>query len=429
MHENSPSPRRRMPAAGRGLTAIAAGLACVAGLAAGSPAQAVAGPGPLAVPPGNTQLYAVSADSASDAWAVGTAYTAPAGRGYYQSLTLHWNGTSWAKVPSPNPGGTTLGAENGTYLTGVAVVSPTDAWAVGYYYTKSLASTAAMLLHWNGTKWANVTPADLGDAGLESVSAVSATDIWAVGGNALNSAKHQLLMLHYNGTTWSQVTAPNPGKAPYYSFLNQVKAISATDAWATGAYYGGSAYGGDKTLMLHWNGAKWSQVTAPNPGGTGENSIVNAIGASSATNVWGVGFYTTKSVNVPNAPFAMHLKGSAWSQVTVAKLSPGHQVFLTGVGTLSPASVWAVGSYSAGTGVKAADLSLAVHWNGTKWAQAKSPNPGGSTDEGINSLEAVTERTSSDAWAVGYYGNPSVPFETLILHWNGKSWAQVNSPN
>jgi hypothetical protein len=430
MHENSPPPRRRTPAAGRRLAALAAGLACAAGLAAGSPALAASRPGPLAVPvpPGNTYLYAVSADSASDAWAVGTAYTAPAGRGYYQSLTLHWNGTSWAKVNSPDPGGTTPGSLNGTYLTGVAAVSPTDAWAVGYYYKPpTLSSNGAMLLHWNGTKWANVAPANLGNAGLESVSAVSATDIWAVGGYTTSSGQHQLLMLHYNGTKWSQVAAPasasGSGAAP--SYLNQVKAISATDAWAAGAYPAG---GGSQTLMLHWNGTKWSRVATPNPGGASENNVVTGVGASSATNVWGVGYYNTKTTD--GEPFSMHLNGSAWSQVTVPNPSPLHEVSLTGVGTLSPTSAWAVGSYTAVAASGQATLSLALRWNGTKWTQVKTPSPGGGgADEGVTSLNAVSDRTSGDAWAVGYDGNPTRPFETLILHWNGTSWTQVQSPN
>jgi hypothetical protein len=420
MHENSP-PAWRLAAL------AAAGLVCAAGLAAGPPARAATGAGPLAdpVPPGNTQLYAVSADSASDAWAVGTAYTAAAGDGYYQSLTLHWNGTSWAKIKSPNPGGTSLlGGQNGTHLTGVAAVSPTDAWAVGYDIPKPGASNGALLLHWNGTAWANVAPANLGNAGLESVSAVSATDIWAVGGYTKSSGQHQFLMLHYNGTTWSRVAAPADGSAPDYSYLQQVQAISATDAWAAGGYHGSS--GGYQTLMLHWNGTKWSRAASPDPGGASENNIVNGIGVSSATNAWGVGFYNTSTANVP---LSMRLKGSAFSQVTVPNPSPGHPVTLNGVGTLSAANAWAVGSYGVGAGAKSASLSLALRWNGTKWAQVKSPDPGGSTDEGINSLDAVSERTSSDAWAVGYYGNPAVPFETLILHWNGTSWTHIESPN
>jgi hypothetical protein len=37
----------------------------------------------------------------------------------------HWNGTTWARVPSSCPG---LGD-----LTGVAATSPSNAWAVGFF--------------------------------------------------------------------------------------------------------------------------------------------------------------------------------------------------------------------------------------------------------------------------------------------------------
>src|SRR5215467_14421256 len=68
-------------------------------------------------------LTGVSADSASDAWAVGSAGSS--------ALILHWNGTSWARVPSPRP------SSKYNALSGVSAVSPTDAWAVGTYVSNT----------------------------------------------------------------------------------------------------------------------------------------------------------------------------------------------------------------------------------------------------------------------------------------------------
>ena len=45
----------------------------------------------------------------------------------YLTLTEHWNGKTWAQVPSPSPAGA-----DGSFLTGVAATSPINAWAVGY---------------------------------------------------------------------------------------------------------------------------------------------------------------------------------------------------------------------------------------------------------------------------------------------------------
>jgi len=58
------------------------------------------------------------------------------------TLTEHWNGTAWKRVPSPNPAGS--GRANS--LFGVAATSPTGNWAVGYYFNG--AANQALALHW-----------------------------------------------------------------------------------------------------------------------------------------------------------------------------------------------------------------------------------------------------------------------------------------
>jgi len=52
----------------------------------------------------NDQLRGVAAISAGNAYAVGVA--APAHSAVEQTLILHWNGHSWARVSSPDPAGT-----------------------------------------------------------------------------------------------------------------------------------------------------------------------------------------------------------------------------------------------------------------------------------------------------------------------------------
>ena len=55
--------------------------------------------------------------AANDAWAVGHVND--------QTLTIHWNGTAWSIIPSPNPG---ISFNN---LAAVAAIAPNDVWAVG----------------------------------------------------------------------------------------------------------------------------------------------------------------------------------------------------------------------------------------------------------------------------------------------------------
>jgi hypothetical protein len=384
-----------MPA-GRGLAAVAAGLACAAGLAAGSPAHAATRPGPLAVP--SASLCAVSADSASDAWAVGQGYSTV--KSEYTTLTEHWNGTSWARVASPNPGGTL-----GTSLYGVSATSPTDAWAVGSAYL------SALILHWNGTKWSKaVLPPLTGNSGLTWVSADSATDAWALGFNN-NSVSAGSMLLHWDGTTWSQVAIPSGVT------LTQVKALSPTDVWA-----GGATSSDAQAIMLHWDGTSWTQTTLPNPSNT-MTSNVTAIGASSATNAWAVGTYANTSFD--DGTLSWHLQNSAWSAVTVPNDQGAPYTALEGVDSRSPLSTFAVGWYQASN---QSGAPLVLSWSGGKWKQATTPTPAASD---FSHLLAVNVLTASNAWAVGAYNNTATGGKAgpYILHWNGTSWKKVKSPN
>src|SRR5579872_335860 len=82
----------------------------------------------------------VAAVSASDVWAVGSSGS-QASSG--QTLIERWNGASWSVVTSPNPGSMY------NILSGVAAVSASDVWAVGYYVNSSQV-TQTLVEHWNG---------------------------------------------------------------------------------------------------------------------------------------------------------------------------------------------------------------------------------------------------------------------------------------
>jgi hypothetical protein len=76
----------------------------------------------------NQSLFAVTAVSARDIWAVGSSDNP-------STLIEHWNGTNWSAVPSPAPG-----AYSG--LNGVARVPGTkQLWAAGYYANSNVSQT------------------------------------------------------------------------------------------------------------------------------------------------------------------------------------------------------------------------------------------------------------------------------------------------
>ena len=71
--------------------------------------------------------------------------------------------------------------------------------------------------------------------------------------------------------------------------------------------------------------------------------------------------------------------------------------------------MWAVGSGGN-------DETIALHFNGRSWKRVRSPNPETSF------LNGVVTTSSRNAWAVGTDGGSCSCTKALIEHWNGKSW-------
>ena len=201
--------------------------------------------------PGSFQngLNGVAAGTANNVWAVGSSSN---NSNSGQTLVEHWNGSQWSVVASPNPSGSAINT-----LNDVAVVSPNNIWAVGSSNTFSL----TLIEHWNGTKWSIVTSPSPGQISvLNGIAAVTANDIWAVG-QSLAVPNGQTLIEHWNGSQWSIVTSPNqPGSVN--NFLSGIAAISANNIWTVGGYQSSNLAG--FTLIEQWNGTQWSLVSSPN---------------------------------------------------------------------------------------------------------------------------------------------------------------------
>jgi hypothetical protein len=126
--------------------------------------------------PGESNLNSVSAISASDAWAVG--YYIEDGISYH-TFVLQWTGADWTWVSSPRS------PDNDTLLD-VSALSPSDVWAVGWSHETVQGSSQTITIHWDGSTWTRVPSpnSDLGVNYLYGVVAVGANDVWAVGGYA-----------------------------------------------------------------------------------------------------------------------------------------------------------------------------------------------------------------------------------------------------
>ena len=133
---------------------------------------------PSPTPAGN-MLNAVAALSPSDVWAVG--FDNSSNLNEAKTLTLHFDGTSWKTIPSPNPGKCNQG-NFGNVLTSIAAVASNDVWAVGFTFPCN-ALLQPMTMHWDGTKWTVVATPKLpfNNNALNGVVAFASNNVYAAG--------------------------------------------------------------------------------------------------------------------------------------------------------------------------------------------------------------------------------------------------------
>jgi hypothetical protein len=278
----------------------------------------------------NSVLDGVTVAGSNEAWAVGTV-GCPADQS--RTLTEHWNGSAWSIVSSPNGGVT---GNHFSTLQAVTAISPSDVWAVGSQagIRNRVPATVPLIEHWNGTRW-SISPVPTAAVGvLESVSATSASDVWAAGGGQQNG--QSTVALHFDGSSWKLVPVPTPPSTSGGLFA--VKALSAADAWAVGESFP-NAGGNGKVLTDHWNGTSWQVVTAPPVGGPGALSALSWVDAAPGTGVWAVGFWVT---NAAGNSVVLHWTGTAWEEETTPSTSnlfrvavlPNNQLFASEAGTI-----------------------------------------------------------------------------------------------
>jgi hypothetical protein len=200
-------------------------------------------------------LFGASADAANDAWAVGFN-----GSDSITTSAMHWDGTNWKSVATPNVG------EGTNKLNAVLALAPNDVWAVGFstpVAPPKLAATLTLIEHFDGTNWAVVPSPNVEQNGanqsnrLLGLTANSANDIWAFGSYfATDGSGHQMtLLLHWDGTSWAVASSPSPTKDGFPGDLLWTGVVSSPgDVWILGSVHDGSlaihmTTGGDASLV------------------------------------------------------------------------------------------------------------------------------------------------------------------------------------
>jgi hypothetical protein len=288
-------------------------------------------------------------------------------------------------------------------LYGVSAISATDAWAVG---EERFPFPSSLILHWNGQKWFRV-PSPGGTEGtapiLSAVSAVSSTDVWALGsdGSGRSGVDGRALILHWDGSAWHQV----PGPAGLSVSFSGISADSAADAWAIGA-------AGGRPLVIHWNGTAWKTVALPR-----RTEGLAGIAALSPTSVWAAGY-----AGHPLHPsgLLLHWNGNTWARVFRGR--PKSYPFLGGVGQRSSGKVWAGGVARPDSNLLGILSCRAAGCRSARHAKLHGPAAG---------FSASSPRR---AWAIAGFGWALEPGAVnvegpgSILRWNGRIWRRSRIP-
>jgi hypothetical protein len=351
-------------------------------------------------------------------WAVGYYQS-----GGYQPLALHWNGTQWsANSPATFP--------DDSLFTGVDTLADGSAWAVGFQTTAN-GTRKTLIEHASGGTWTQMASPNDGtattDNSLTAVSGTLATGLWAVGWR-LSTSGLKPLILRYDTTkpspTWVSVTGaggvPAPGAVD--TVLTGVAVRTASDVWAVGYYNDGSA---DRPLALHWNGSTWTSSPVP---GTGLLRDVVAVGHG---NVWAAGSYYNTSLQLYQT-LVVHFNGTKWTTVASANGHSANETIgvaanpagsaLTVVGRAGHNPLIEQASCPSGPVSLPARPAAPVPPVPTAPGVGPAPNPPPGTPP---PKTPVPVTITDQAAAAGINGTPDWSFSAAVADFTGDGWPDL----
>jgi hypothetical protein len=238
-----------------------------------------------AEPNRQVQLSSVASLAADDAWAVGRQDLLGGDLSTATAVVEHWDGTQWKVVDHP------AAAHPRSLLRDIDASSPTDVWAVGRSSGEAgeFDDAQPLVLHYDGTDWTSIPtpeiPVDMRPAEASRVSVTEDGQVWVVGTHRFSSSTDRSpLVMHYDGSGWQEVPAP-PVNDNFTSW-GDVYAAAGDDVWAVANNNVPQQLPPD---LLHWDGTSWTTVEWPGAKELGLIYVVRDLDGTGPDDVWAVG--------------------------------------------------------------------------------------------------------------------------------------------
>jgi hypothetical protein len=294
-------------------------------------------------------------------------------------------------------------------LGNIDVVSPADAWVAGIINDGDRGQ-AALLEHWNGSVWLQVSlPAGVGSrlAGnvpLAVVGASSRRDVWLFG----QFGRYLRLI----GGHWTLGSIPS---FPKQTFIDQAVVFSPCDVWAFGLRAIGSVSRDNLAFLpfaARFDGRGWRQVTVPGHASDGEFTVSEV----SARDIWAVEGTVTPDSGRYLKPRILHWDGRSWRPIATQPRRPKGAT-LTTILAVGPDNVWVGGSTPDRKG---GSTELLLHWNGRSWTSADPP---ATATEDTYYAGGITPDGRGGFWLLGTSFAAGLSGPERVWHYSRGTWS------
>lgn len=280
-------------------------------------------PLPTSIPAGTPVHLTAATSTGADTYAVGFASTWPK----EQAVVLSSTGTAFAPVATAPTSGS-------VELFAAAASSAGDLWVGGSVAGAN--GRDALVEHLAGGTWTTQTlPVTTPGTSTVTGLATSGSTTWAVGYTQTPAGNRVPFAAHLTGGTWTIDPVSVPASDTFFTSVID----TGGQVWAAGAFTGSG--GTTQALIDRWTGSSWeTQRTAI----TGADTVITALTASAADNVWAVGY----RLGSASRAYVLHYDGTSWSLVRHTGIGAGR---LLSAAVQPDGTLAAGGSTAPGAGV------------------------------------------------------------------------------